>query len=158
MWVVKAELKIGEQVFNGLAQEVESDEYSSVNHTSALENCETSAIGRAAAMAGVGLLDSIASADEMNKAMNRVKSSEKKAESVSTPEIQYTHTIVGETAPCKKCGKISEVQKLRKPTKYGATHLLACECGEKTWLYPGQVKTEATETEGYEKVADFLPF
>ena len=39
-----------------------------VNKTSALENAETSAVGRALGMMGIGVLDSIASADEINKA------------------------------------------------------------------------------------------
>ena len=39
-----------------------------VNKSAALENAETSAVGRALAMMGVGVLDSIASADEMSKA------------------------------------------------------------------------------------------
>ena len=71
MWVVKATLNLRGNIYTGLAQEVESDDYKQVNHSSALENCETSAVGRACAMAGIGVLDSIASVDEMNKAGNR---------------------------------------------------------------------------------------
>jgi len=74
MWVVKATLGLDGREYTGLAQEVESDDYKQVNHTSALENCETSAVGRACAMAGIGVLDSIASADEINKASNRASS------------------------------------------------------------------------------------
>lgn len=43
------------------------DEKNYINKTSALENCETSAIGRALANMGIGVLDSIASADEIRK-------------------------------------------------------------------------------------------
>lgn len=39
-----------------------------VNKTAAMENAETSAVGRAMAMMGIGVIESIASADEMNKA------------------------------------------------------------------------------------------
>jgi len=39
-----------------------------INKTSALENASTSAVGRALAYMGIGVLDSIASADEFNKA------------------------------------------------------------------------------------------
>jgi len=39
-----------------------------VNKTAALENAETSAVGRALAMMGIGIVDSIASVDEINKA------------------------------------------------------------------------------------------
>lgn len=71
MWTVSAELTIDGCRFVGHAQELESDDYKSVNFASALENCETSAVGRACAMAGIGVLDSIASVDEVNKAQNR---------------------------------------------------------------------------------------
>ena len=76
MWVVKATLQIGKgddaQIFTGLAQEVESSNYKDVNHTSALENAETSAIGRCIAFMGIGVDGGIASADEVVKAINRV--------------------------------------------------------------------------------------
>jgi len=75
MWVVKAKLTIGSNTYTGLGQEVESENYKDVNFSSALENCETSAVGRACAMAGIGVIDSIASSDEMNKASNRSFSS-----------------------------------------------------------------------------------
>jgi hypothetical protein len=75
MWVVKAKLIIykddKEYVYTGMAQELESDNYKDVNYSSALENAETSAVGRACAMAGIGIVQSIASADEISKAQNR---------------------------------------------------------------------------------------
>ena len=39
-----------------------------MNKTAALENCETSAVGRALGFMGIGVIESIASADEVNKA------------------------------------------------------------------------------------------
>jgi hypothetical protein len=75
MWVVKATLSLFrdgvECHYTGLAQEIESDNYKEVNFSSALENAETSAVGRACAMAGIGIDGGIASADEVNKALNR---------------------------------------------------------------------------------------
>lgn len=68
-WVVKATLTIGDQKYVGHAQETIGEGY--INKTSALENAETSAVGRACAMAGIGVIDSIASVDEINKANNR---------------------------------------------------------------------------------------
>lgn len=44
-----------------------------INKTSALENCETSAVGRALAMMWIWVIDSIASIDEINKANNTQK-------------------------------------------------------------------------------------
>lgn len=68
-WVVKATLSTPNGEYTGHAQEVIGEGY--INKTSALENAETSAVGRACAMAGIGVIDSIASIDEINKANNR---------------------------------------------------------------------------------------
>ena len=52
--------------FTGYSQAIIGDGY--INKTSALENAETSAVGRALAMLGIGVIESIASVDEINKA------------------------------------------------------------------------------------------
>lgn len=52
--------------FTGYSQSIEWQGY--INQTSALENAETSAVGRSLAMMGIGVIDSIASVDEINKA------------------------------------------------------------------------------------------
>ena len=52
--------------FTGYSQAKWWDGY--INKTSALENAETSAVGRAMAFMWIGVIDSIASADEMKKA------------------------------------------------------------------------------------------
>ena len=49
-----------------------------INKTSALENAETSAVGRALAFMWIGVIDSIASVDEINKAENQTKATPKK--------------------------------------------------------------------------------
>lgn len=58
--------------FNGWAQEMIGDGF--INKASALENCETSAVGRALGFLGIGLVGSIATADEVNKATDMAKS------------------------------------------------------------------------------------
>jgi len=68
-WVVKAILELDWQEYHWLAQEIEWSSF--INKTSALENAETSAVWRACAMAGIWVIDSIASIDEINKATNR---------------------------------------------------------------------------------------
>ena len=42
-----------------------------INSTNATENCETSAVGRALGMLGIGLIGSVASADEVQGALNK---------------------------------------------------------------------------------------
>ena len=54
------------RAFTWYSQATRWDGY--INKTSALENAETSAVGRALAFMGIGVIDSIASVDEMKKA------------------------------------------------------------------------------------------
>jgi len=68
--VVKAQvtpdIKNLDRYFTGYSQAVIGKGL--VNQTAALENAETSAVGRALAMLGIGVIDSVASVDEMKKA------------------------------------------------------------------------------------------
>lgn len=68
----------GKILGTGYAQEKESSSY--INKTSFVENCETSAVGRALGMAGFGFDTSIASAEEVaNAMMNQNKKAPKEA-------------------------------------------------------------------------------
>jgi len=58
-----------ERYFTGYSQEKVGE--GMINKTSALENAETSAVGRALAMMGIGVIESIASVDEINKAQGQ---------------------------------------------------------------------------------------
>ena len=53
----------------GTAYEKESSSY--INKTSYIENCETSAVGRALGMLGLGIDTSVASAEEVRNAINQ---------------------------------------------------------------------------------------
>ena len=57
------------RIFTGLAYELVGS--SQINKTSALENCETSAVGRALGMLGIGIDGSIASAEEVENAIHQ---------------------------------------------------------------------------------------
>ena len=70
----------GEVVAQGHAHEVKSS--SNINKTSHVENCETSAVGRALAMLGIGIDTSIASANEVTEAIA------KQQEMVDNPHVQ----------------------------------------------------------------------
>lgn len=62
----------GEYVLaTGFAQEKESSSY--INKTSYIENCETSAVGRALGMLGIGIDTSVASAEEVTNAIEGQK-------------------------------------------------------------------------------------
>lgn len=86
------DVKVPERKFTGTAQEWKDDPKSMVNKTSFVENCETSAVGRALALMGIGVVDSIASAEEVMIAKNkeireRVKLAEEVYEKAKEPEI-----------------------------------------------------------------------
>jgi len=55
-----------ERYFTGYSQATWGQGY--INQTAALENAETSSVGRALAFMGIGVITSIASADEIHKA------------------------------------------------------------------------------------------
>lgn len=65
---VKATVRIGGCTFTGHSQAAWNDAASMVNKTAALENAETSAVGRALGFAGFGVTSGVASADEVLKA------------------------------------------------------------------------------------------
>ncbi len=70
-----------DRYFTGYSQARWDDAGSMVNKTSAMENAETSAVGRALAMMGIGIIDTVASLDEVNKAR------------IEERKIAPTHTI-----------------------------------------------------------------
>lgn len=72
----------GKILGTGLAQEKESSSY--INKTSYIENCETSAVGRALGFAGIGVDGSMCSAEELvNAITNQNKEPEKKQKTQS---------------------------------------------------------------------------
>ena len=68
----------GRVVATGLAEEEKSTTY--INKTSYVENCETSAWGRALGNFGIGLDTSVARADEVRNAVNTQEKSKAKPE------------------------------------------------------------------------------
>ena len=69
-------------IASGHAHEERSSSH--INKTSYVENCETSAIGRALAMMGIGIDTSIASANEVNDAIAKQETEPAKATKKST--------------------------------------------------------------------------
>jgi hypothetical protein len=108
----------GKILATGLAQEKESSSY--INKTSYIENCETSAIGRALGMCGFGIDNNIASAEELvNAITNQEKANKMKfqeAQPVEEKSKEATDTIY---SLAKKKGV--PVTKLFK--KYAVTQL-----------------------------------
>ena len=92
------------------AQETIGDGY--INKTSALENCETSAVGRALAMMGIGIVDSIASVDEINKAENK--------------SFEITGRGLDETSPRKTCDSCKQEFNPKPGTEAWSTRCYPC--------------------------------
>ena len=73
MWIMHAmvcpDVENTERHFTGIACEVIGS--TQINKTSALENCETSAIGRALGFLNIGIVGGIASADEVENAIHQ---------------------------------------------------------------------------------------
>lgn len=103
----------------GTAYEKENSSF--INKTSYIENCETSAVGRALGMAGFGIDNSVASADEVANAIaiqetmtaNAKKNADTKitADQVGTIKSELLRTGVTEDAILKryKVGKLEEL-------------------------------------------------
>ena len=64
--IITPDVEKPSRIFSGHAEEIIGS--SQINKTSALENCETSAIGRALGCMGIGVEESFASADEIKNA------------------------------------------------------------------------------------------
>ena len=82
----------GKILATGMAQEKETSSY--INKTSYIENCETSAVGRALGMLGIGSDEQMASAEEVANAINNQnkqadnKSQQKQAPAKTPEEIE----------------------------------------------------------------------
>ena len=62
------DIGVPERYFTGVAYEKEDEGF--INKTSALENCETSSVGRALGFLNIGIDTSIASYDEVSNAID----------------------------------------------------------------------------------------
>jgi hypothetical protein len=68
----------GNLLASGIAEEKESSSF--INKTSYVENCETSAVGRALGFLGIGIDGSICSAEELTNAINNQNNTQPKGE------------------------------------------------------------------------------
>jgi len=98
-----------ERCFYGHASEWQEDTKSLVNATSHIENCETSAVGRALGMLGIGIDTGFASKDEIDIAnrkqtMNSGLQCSKCKKKISFPISKYSKERYGKPL-CMKCQK-----------------------------------------------------
>ena len=81
-------------IATGIAYETQGSSY--INKTSFVENCETSAWGRALANIGIGLDVAIASADEVLNAKAQDKPKKPKIEKLTDAKLQAMIVAIGE--------------------------------------------------------------
>lgn len=108
--VIKAEVKNedGRVIADGIAQEIKGSSY--INKTSFIENCQTSAWGRALGNLGIGIDTSIASAFEVNNAIKQQETKPKTKEKLNNDKYQAMIVAIGD-------GKIEIVQERMKNYK-----------------------------------------
>ena len=80
----------GVKIIIGIGSAEEKEQASMINRTSYIENCETSAVGRALGFAGFGIDTSICSADELNNALAAQAANEAKQQTAQATKAQNT--------------------------------------------------------------------
>lgn len=105
MVICKARVTIGENTFDGTSA---ANPTKAIEKQSPYEVAETSAVGRALGFAGLGIVEGIASADEIVKA--------------SFPDDKSTEQIVAETnlGTCPKCGAANKWSTTKNKAYCGA--------------------------------------
>lgn len=109
----------GRVLATGLAQEKETS--SDINKTSYIENCETSAVGRALGMLGIGSDEQMASAEEVANAIHQQEVAKEKIRAVDVKAIEKA---------CERLGvdiqQVLERYKLDRLEDMTVEQLVAC--------------------------------
>lgn len=109
----------------GVGHAYEKETSSFINQTSYIENCETSAVGRALGMAGFGIDTSVASLEEVQNAMaNQTEKAEPKADRKASPkQVEFLQNVYkGENL--EKLLKANGLEKLEDMTMIKASELI----------------------------------
>ena len=98
--VIKADVldSEGNHLASGTAYEKESSSF--INKTSYIENCETSAVGRALGFLGIGIDTSIASAEEVENAIEQQKNIQ--MDLISEPQLKTLQGLFKQVKNNKK--------------------------------------------------------
>ncbi len=88
--IVVPDITKPDRFYTGYSQAVVGQGF--INEVSALENAETSAVGRALAFMGIGVIDSIASANELGKA-EASRPAPSDSQSAARPDLSTYRTV-----------------------------------------------------------------
>lgn len=131
--VVRAKVTIRGKVYSGISA-VNTDNARTIEKENPYEVAETSAVGRALGFAGFGLIESVASADEMTRA-NSPKEV-KVDENVTKPQMTKPQIVTTE-AVCDVCGEPATQKK--GTTKAGKKyHGIFCSTDDRShtrWIW-----------------------
>lgn len=107
----RAEVGVGDTILaSGTAYERQNA--SQINRTSYIENCETSAVGRALGMAGFGIDTSVASAEEVTNAIKQQEAAETRPASQKQVEILATVYTGDNLARLLSANKITTLEEI----------------------------------------------
>lgn len=96
--IMKTFIKNSEQIVKSTGVAYEKEGSSFINKTSYIENCETSSVGRALGMLGIGIKGNVASAEEVNNAIKQqgdieqLQTIKKAKKANTTPPQQQVNT------------------------------------------------------------------
>jgi hypothetical protein len=118
----------------GTAYEKENSSF--INKTSYIENCETSAVGRALGMAGFGIDTSVASAEEVQNAINNQRTEAPKNDRVQEADLRakvlgYINKVKMSKESIDKICEIYKVKDIKDMNVQQCSHLI------KTWEKKG---------------------
>ena len=100
----------GNLLGSGTAYEIEGSSY--INSTSYIENCETSAVGRALAMCGIGIDTSIASYEEVSNAVVQQETNKTLTELEQKTLVAMFEQNGKSADDCLKYFKVDDVSKI----------------------------------------------
>ena len=86
--VFRAEIYGEDGKMLGAGTAYEKEDSSFINSTSYIENCETSAVGRALGMCGFGIDNSVASYEEVGNAMKQQEQAEQKLDAMTVEDAE----------------------------------------------------------------------
>lgn len=155
----------------GTSFEWKNDPKSMVNKTSYIENCETSAVGRALGMLGLGIDVSLASAEEVKTAIQHQQNGEEapQPDPASKPKKAPAPSPTNEDKPiiCQRCGKPIQgfngntPKQVAVATKKAFKKVMCMDCGNLTKKEQEEAKKKAESvdvTQLAEDAALQLPF
>lgn len=94
--VMRAEVYTDNGLLLGTGTAYEKENSTFINKTSYIENCETSAVGRALGMAGFGIDVSVASAEEVQNAINNQEVTQEEADNYKLTFGKYKDKTIKE--------------------------------------------------------------